>query len=62
MECKNYMPSDYYLSKIITEFENYDKTKTNYQTPIHLRNQPVNGKLSFIRLLHLFSFKTPIYI
>jgi predicted O-methyltransferase YrrM len=60
MEFKNYMPSDYYLSKIITEFENYDKTKTNFQTPIHLRNQPVNGKLSlnhiefiefFIRLL-----------
>jgi len=54
------MPLDYYSTKIINSFTNYDKSKTNFNTKIYKRNPEVLGRLTlnhietiefFVRLL-----------
>lgn len=46
MSFNNYMPEDYYLSKIIKNFEQYDMKSINYNTPLYMRNEVKQGKLT----------------
>ena len=60
MSFKKFIPDDYYLTKIIKNFETHNITNINYNVPLYKRNEPKNGKLSlnhiefieyFVRLL-----------
>jgi predicted O-methyltransferase YrrM len=46
MSFKNYLPEDYYQTKIINSFTEYDKKTINYDVPIYQRNKQVKYKLS----------------
>lgn len=56
MEFQNIMPKNYYMSKIINKFEDYELSNTNYNSPLHERNTPINGRLSLnhIELIEFF--------
>jgi predicted O-methyltransferase YrrM len=56
MNFVNLMPPDYYLTKIVSKFEDIDIKNIDYNTPIHERNIPVKGRLSLnhIELIEYF--------
>ena len=56
MDFTNYMPENYYLSKLIASFTEYDINNINYDKPIYMRNEIKQGKLSLnhIELIEFF--------
>lgn len=56
MNFEKFMPQDYYLTKIVSKFEDISINNINYDIHIHERNAPVKGKLSLnhIELIEFF--------